>query len=80
MQKPSDLNAKLKHCESEIKEYVRALQTENAKLQRRIAKLEVNNLSLNNRIKALKKELKEKPPAIRPFFSLPEGSNLRMSK
>lgn len=43
--KSSNINAKLKDCEPEVQEYVKALRTENSKLQRRVTKFEVKNLS-----------------------------------
>lgn len=40
-----------------IREYVRNLESENAKLQRKIAKFQCNDLSQKNEISALKKKL-----------------------
>jgi len=52
----SDLPAKLKACDSEVKHYVSALKAENLKHQRKIAKLQAENLSLRNEIRILKEE------------------------
>jgi predicted nuclease with TOPRIM domain len=73
MSESSSLNTKLKQCEPEVQEYVKVLRAENAKLQHRIAKLEVNDLSLNNRIKALEKELKKNQPVVHFNMNLSEG-------
>ena len=66
------LNSKLKKCDPEIQEYVKALRSENAKLQRRIAKLEVDNFSLNNRVKAAEKDFRDNRPIIHYIAELPE--------
>jgi hypothetical protein len=58
-----EFRKKLKACEPEVKHYATCLQIENAKLQRRIAKLEAKAVSDVNRIAALTKQLK-KPPII----------------
>lgn len=42
--------------------YVSELKKENARLQLQIAKYEVKQMSLENRIKALEKEVKENKP------------------
>lgn len=51
----TSLSAALKSCDSQVKEFVRKLKAENAKLQKEIVVLEVKNLSKDNRIKALEK-------------------------
>lgn len=56
------LHAKLKKADSEVKLYVSELKKENARLQLQIAKYEVKQMSLENRIKALEKEVKENKP------------------
>jgi len=55
MKRPKSLTAKLKICDVECRNYVFALETENAKLQRQIAKLEVKDVSNQHKIAALKK-------------------------
>jgi regulator of replication initiation timing len=73
----SELKKKLKACEPEIRDYVSYLQLENAKLQRRIAKLEAEKITSDNRVRALEKELKKgKPQEIRVVFSDPNDINL----
>lgn len=56
-----ELKKKLKMCELEIRDYTTYLQLENAKLQRRIAKLEAEKVTSDNRIRALKKEIEKRP-------------------
>ena len=51
-----DLSAKLKACDPEIQNYVIALDQENLKLQKQIAKHQAENVTLKNRIKVLGKE------------------------
>ena len=47
----------LKSTDFIIREYVRTLEAENAKLQTKIAKLECNDISQKHEISALKKKL-----------------------
>jgi hypothetical protein len=47
----------LKSSQLPVREYVRHLELENAKLQKQIAKLECTNMSHKNKIAALQKEL-----------------------
>lgn len=54
----SPVHAALKASQLIVREYVKALQTENAKLQRRIAQLETKALSNDRRILELEKEFK----------------------
>jgi len=55
MKRPNDLTSKLKVADTEIHNYVVALEAENLKLQKQIAKLEVENVSQQHKIVALKK-------------------------
>lgn len=50
------LRTKLKICDNEVQLYVAALEHENFKMQSLIAKLQAENMTLNNRIKVLIKE------------------------
>jgi len=52
-----EFDAKLKACDPDIQEYMAAFQTENAKLQKRIIKLEVQKISDQNKIAALESDL-----------------------
>jgi predicted MPP superfamily phosphohydrolase len=52
----SSLRTKLKTADSEIQNYVIALEKENLKLQREIAKYQVQHVTLENRIKILEEE------------------------
>ncbi len=56
MTQPRSLNAGLKISGRQVREYVRALEAENEKLHRQIAKLEVKAKSLEHRIRALEQE------------------------
>jgi len=55
MKKTSSLSTKLKQCDPQVKDFIRALKAENAKLQVQIAKLEVDKITKDNRVKALEK-------------------------
>lgn len=59
LQKTPELKALLKQGHTHIKDYVVALENENLKLQRQIVKFQVEQVSLNNRVKALEKEVKK---------------------
>jgi predicted nuclease with TOPRIM domain len=48
----SSLRNKLTSADVEIQNYMTALEAENLRLQKQVAKLQVDNVSLNNRIKA----------------------------
>jgi len=52
-----EFDTKLKTCDPDIQEYIAAFQTENAKLQKRIIKLEVQKISDQNKIAALEGDL-----------------------
>jgi len=54
------LRTKLKAADPEIQSYVIALEKENLKLQRQIGKHQAENVTLNNRIKALEEDLEKK--------------------
>lgn len=51
------LRAALMSAELLVREYMKKLESENAKLQRQIAKLECNQMSQTNKISALQKKL-----------------------
>jgi ribosomal protein L18E len=51
------IRAAIKSTEMVVREYVKKLESENAKLQRQIAKLECNDMSQKNKISALQKKL-----------------------
>jgi len=52
-----ELQGKLKLCDLEVVNFVAELQLENAKLQKKIAKFEVEKITSKNRITALQEEL-----------------------
>ena len=54
----SDLKAKLKKADPQVKDYISELGRRNAKLQHQIVKMQADNMERDNRIKALEKELK----------------------
>lgn len=56
----SSLRTKLKAAEPEIQNYVTALEADNLKFQRQIAKFQVENVTLHNRIKVLEEEYPKK--------------------
>lgn len=58
----SSLRPKLKAADSEIQHYVLALEEENLKLHKKIGKLQVDNVSLNNRITILKENTNDRCP------------------
>ena len=66
------INTKLKLCDLEVKNYVRYLKKENAKLHRKIAKFEVKDLTSKNTIAALKIEIKKLHKNILPSETLKE--------
>lgn len=53
----TSVKKKLKSCDLEIQNYVAALEKENFKLHKKLATLQVENVSLNNRIKAFNGEI-----------------------
>jgi hypothetical protein len=53
-----------------------ALEQENAKLQKRIVKIEINNLSQKNKIAALEVEL-GKRPTLTELISISHANSLR---
>lgn len=53
----TDIKTALKSTSVLVREYVKNLETENAKLQKNIAKLECNEISNKHKITELKKEL-----------------------
>ena len=59
MTESTDLQSALKSSELSVQQYVIELKAENAKLHKKIAQLEVTNVSANNRIIALQNEVKE---------------------
>jgi hypothetical protein len=52
----TSLRTKLKTADPEIKNYVTELELENLKFQKKIAKLQAQNLSLNNRVTIINEE------------------------
>ena len=59
MDKTPELKALLKQGHTYVKDYVLALEKENMTLQRQIVKLQAQQITLNNRVKALEKESKK---------------------
>ena len=52
----AELRSKLKACDLEIQHYVTALEKENLKCAKKIAKLQADNATLNSRINVLSEE------------------------
>ena len=74
-EKTSNLQAKRKKADPVIRKYIAELELENEKLQRQIAKLEVQKVSSENRLKALEEEIKENKPQIN--FSVVDYANTK---
>jgi hypothetical protein len=58
-----DIKLLLKSVDPVIKNYVIALESENLKLQKKIAKFQVDKVSSKNRITALEKEIEKQGSA-----------------
>lgn len=58
------LKSKLKFTDLEIQHYVRALEVENLKCIKKIAKLQAEKVTYNNRVKVLEKHLKDSGPSL----------------
>ena len=54
MERPQNVTSELKQCNKSIQLYVSELEKANARLHTKIAKLQVENVSNQNEIKALK--------------------------
>lgn len=71
MVKTSQFKAKLRQCDPEIRQYIATLESHNLRLQRQLGKLEANNITAINRIKALEKTINDSAPQPRIDFRLP---------
>jgi hypothetical protein len=68
MSRPEDITKKLKGADPELSMYIVALEKENFRLHKKVAKLQVANVTKDNEIKALQKALK----GVKPIpFSMP---------
>ncbi len=54
MSRPTEITKKLKVADPELSKYIIELEKDNLRLHKQIAKLQVNNLTQGNEIKALK--------------------------
>ena len=59
MNRPEDIEATFNTAEADIQRYIVALEAENAKLHKQIARLVAENVSIQHRAEALEKALKE---------------------
>jgi len=59
MSRPTDITNKLKGADPEISMYTLELEKENFKLQKKVAKLQGENITKDNGIKVLKKALEK---------------------
>ena len=59
MRRQKSLNSVLKAVQPELRQYVRALESENLKLQKQIARLEAQDVTKQHRIVALEGEMKK---------------------
>lgn len=76
MKHPNSLTSKLKVCDREVINYVTALEAENLKLQKKIAKLQVQNTSRQNEIATLKKMQPQKAKLIiKNFYDKDKQNN-----
>lgn len=55
MSRPTEISKKLKAADPELSMYIVELEKENLRLHKKIAKLQVENLTKDNEIKAIKK-------------------------
>ena len=56
MSRPTEITKKLKGADQELSMYIVELEKENLRLHKQIAKLQVENLTKDNEIKALEKD------------------------
>jgi hypothetical protein len=56
--RPASLTAKMKTADIELRNYIMELEKKNLKLHDKLAKLQVQNVSQQNEIKAIQKEIK----------------------
>ena len=56
MSRPNEITKKLQGADPELSLYVKELERVNYRLQKKIAKLQADNLTKDNEIKAIKKE------------------------
>jgi hypothetical protein len=54
MSRPKEITRKLRRTDPDLSAYVAELEKENLRLQKQVAKLQVESVSKNNKIKALK--------------------------
>lgn len=69
----SDLLLKLQSCDPEVQMYISALKSENLKLQKQIVKYQAQQVTLNNRIKAL--EENQHKPTLNVHFNIEPPKN-----
>ena len=56
MSRPTEISTKLKGADAELSMYIVELEKENLRLHKKIAKLQVENVTKDNEIKALKQD------------------------
>ena len=54
MSRPKEITSKLRRADPDLSAYVLELEKENLRLHKQVAKLQVESVSKNNKIKALK--------------------------
>jgi len=59
MPRPTDITKKLKGADPELSMHILELEKENFKLQKKVTKLQVENVTKDNEIKVLKKALEK---------------------
>gem|GEM_PF-6304366 len=73
----ASLRIKLQACDIEVQNYVAALEAENLKLTKQITKFQVDNVTLNNRVKSFIEQYKaDKREFIGDALSVSEETEL----
>ena len=71
MKRPNNITTKLKIMDAEIVAYVKEMEKENLKLHNEIARMQVNNVSQQNEIAALKK----RQPKVKVVMNIGKKTN-----
>ncbi len=64
MVRSSQFRAKLRQCDPEIRQYIATLESHNLRLQRQVGRLEANNITALNKIKALESYYGKGSPSV----------------
>jgi hypothetical protein len=69
MSRPKEITKKLKGSDPELSAYIIELEKENLRLQKQVAKLQVQNVTKDNEIKALKQTQPKLKVVVQKFSS-----------